>query len=134
MSPLRASRRDVLTGAGLALAASAMPATSPASALAGVAAEAGALVVLQDPQLPLPADVQQQLSANGASALQLAADPVRMWRGEHAPLLAARATRLLGVTSWPNFLMVRGLAEESGRRVRYQRFDVANNAMVWLIA
>jgi hypothetical protein len=30
--------------------------------------------------------------------------------------------------------MIRGLAAESRRRVRYQRFDADSNAMVWLIA
>jgi hypothetical protein len=78
--------------------------------------------------------VRRQLGANGARVIALAADPVRMWRGEQAGLLGSRATRLLGVTTWPTFLMVRGLAEESGRRVREQRLDTVSGAMVWLIA
>ena len=76
------------------------------------------LLVLQDAHLPLPADVQRHLGEQGARVMALEADPVRMWRGQHASLLCAPTTRLLGVTTWPKFLMVRGLAEESGRRLR----------------
>jgi hypothetical protein len=69
-----------------------------------------------------------------ATCIALDADPVRMWRGSQAPLLADRNTRLAGATTWPQFLMVRGLAEESGRRVRAQRFDRTRSIVTWLIA
>jgi hypothetical protein len=134
VSGARTTRREVLAGAGFAFVSGALP--GPAStAKAGAAPEATrALVVLQDPQLPLPADVQLQLASSGARVIDLEGDPVRMWRGEQAGLLAAVSTRLLGVTTWPRFLLVRGLAEESGRRVRQQRFDAASGAIIWLIA
>jgi hypothetical protein len=128
---MRATRREVLAGAGLALLGGTLPA---GGAAIHQAAGQGDLVVLQDPRLPLPQEVRRQLGANGARVIALAADPVRMWRGEQAGLLGSRATRLLGVTTWPTFLMVRGLAEESGRRVREQRLDTVSGAMVWLIA
>lgn len=129
MSGISTTRREVLAGAGLALAGTALPAAGAS------AAEAQRdLLVLQDPRLPLPDEVRQQLGRNGARIIALEADPVRMWRGPHAGLLGNRGTRLLGVTTWPTFLMVRGLAEESGRRVRSQRLDAASGAMVWLIA
>lgn len=101
--------------------------------LAGTASQR-ATVVLQDRRLPVPADIAARLAGNGAKLLELEADPVRMWRGELAALLGSRETRLLGVTQWPQFLLVSGLAAESGRRVRYQRFDAAAGAFVWLIA
>jgi hypothetical protein len=133
LKPLRASRREVLASAGFALAGNALlPGTSAANSMRPTLDDA-ALLVLQDPHLPVPADVQRQLDGQGARVVALETDPVRMWRGPQAQLLAARHTRLLGVTSWPNFLMVRGLAEESGRRVRYQRLDAASGAMIWLI-
>jgi hypothetical protein len=49
-------------------------------------------------------------------------------------LLGDPGTRLLGVTPWIEFVMIQGLAAESRRRVRYQRFDDARDAMVWFIA
>jgi non-homologous end joining protein Ku len=66
--------------------------------------------------------------------ITLEADPVRMWRGDLAGVLDQRATRLLGVTRWTEFLLIQGLAAETRRRVQYQRFDAATGTMVWLIA
>jgi len=134
MSGLLTSRREVLAGAGLALLGGALPGAAATNAAGTAAAGERPLIVLQDPRLPLPAQVQRQLDAGGARRIDLEADPVRMWRGAQASLLAAASTRLLGVTTWPNFLLVRGLAEESGRRVRQQRFDVASGTITWLIA
>jgi hypothetical protein len=135
MSDARANRRDVLAGAALALAGSVLPARGGLAARAAAAAgSSGATVVLQDHRFVLPPEVQQRLAGNGARLVALEADPVRQWRGAHAQLLGARGTRLLGVTRWPEFLLVRGLAEESGRRVRHQQFDADSSRMVWLIA
>lgn len=137
MSLPRISRRGVIAGAGMAVAGGAFAARS-ARASTGMAAralDAGATtVILQDPRHVLPEATRRQLATNDAQLIALAADPVRQWRGESATLLAARSTRLLGITRWPEFLMVRGLAEESGRRVRYQRLDAATGVIVWLIA
>ncbi|MET0279975.1 MAG: hypothetical protein ABW278_02465 [Steroidobacteraceae bacterium] len=124
------SRRQVLAGAGLMAGAVTLV---PADTQALGAAPERAMVVLQDARLALPADLQVRLAANGARVMQLDADPVRMWRGGSAALLNDRATQLLGATQWPQFLLVRGLAAESGRRVRYQRFDAASGATIWLI-
>lgn len=134
MSGLTASRRAMLAGAGCAVAGAAL---ARDTAVQGAAEEAGApraTVVLQDRRVPLPAEIAARLAGNGAQLLELEPDPVRMWRGQWAPLLTRRDTRLLGVTQWPQFLLVSGLAAESGRRVRYQRFDAASGAFVWLIA
>lgn len=134
MSGARTSRRDVLAGAGLALLGGALPGGSSHGDAGATPGSVGALIVLQDPQLPLPAEVRRQLDKGGARLMDLEADPVRMWRVAEAQLLGAASTRLLGVTTWPKFLLVRGLAEESGRRVRQQRFDANSGAITWLIA
>jgi hypothetical protein len=91
-------------------------------------------VILQDRRVLLPAQLRESLGGNAVPVLQLEADPVRMWRGEHAALLGGAATRLVGITPWIEFVMIRGLAAESRRRVRYQRHDAGADAMVWLIA
>jgi len=132
----RLDRRRLLAASGGALVGLA---THPASA---VAASEGVLdtrsscptVVLQDRRLVLPQDVVERLVGQDVRLLMLEADPVRMWRGEHAGLLTHRNTRLLGVTPWIEFVMIQGLAAESRRRVRYQRHDTTSDAMVWLIA
>jgi hypothetical protein len=136
---LQTSRRAVLAGTGLTLAGTALSAAGGEGGIAAgdmAAATAGAqvTVILQDRRFELPGEVRARLAGNGARVVPLEEDPVRMWRGELAALLSARETRLLGATRWPEFLMVSGLAAESGRRVRYQRLDAASGAIVWLIA
>jgi hypothetical protein len=101
---------------------------------AGPVAGSGATVVLQGGRRAASGAEWRRFAARDVRVIALEADPVRQWRGPQAALLAARSTRLLGATSWPEFLLVRGLAEESGRRVRYQRFDAVNATVIWQIA
>ena len=130
------NRRQVLAGAGVMLAGGVvLPRHAEVAGEGGTSpGPAGNTVILQDGRHALPEVLQRRLAGNGALLVQLQADPVRQWRGEFAALLAAHSTRLLGVTRWPEFLLVRGLAEESGRRVRYQRVDAASGAIIWLMA
>jgi hypothetical protein len=136
---VRLDRRALLQGTGAAAlsaagtAAVASPGFYPAL-VERVALESGATVALQHRRFALPDATRGKLSANGVRLLDLEGDLVRMWRGEHADLLSARATRLLGVTPWMEFLLVRGLAAESRRRVRYERHDATTDCIVWLIA
>jgi hypothetical protein len=135
----RLSRRVVLAGSGGAMMVAAAGLRAEEGAAVGnpedlFAAGAGQTVVLQDRRLVLPEDLRERLTTNGSRFLTLDPDPVRMWRGEHAALLTNPQTRLLGVTPWIEFVMIQGLAAESRRRARYQRFDAGNDAMVWLIA
>lgn len=134
--PPRLSRRTLIAGSGGAvlMAAGAAADAIDASVVEQVALEHQAAVVLQDRRLVLPQDACERLAARGVQVIDLEGDPVRMWRGEHASLLADAGTRLLGVTPWIEFVMIQGLAAESRRRVRYQRFDASRDAMVWLIA
>jgi hypothetical protein len=132
----RLSRRSLIAGSGGAalLAAGARSDAIDAAAVEQVALEHRATVVLQDRRLVLPQDSCQRLAASGVRVIELEGDPVRMWRGAHAAVLGDAGTRLLGVTPWIEFVMIQGLASESRRRVRYQRFDATRDAMVWLIA
>lgn len=125
----------VVAAGAAAAGAGGSAAPSPSLVTADLpATDDGTTVVLQDRRLPLPEEVRARLDAGGSRLLTLDPDPVRMWRGEHAPLLQGAGTRLLGVTPWIEFVMIRGLAAESRRLVRYQRFDADSNAVVWLIA
>lgn len=132
----RLSRRTLIAGSGgaILMAAGAAPGSIDASVVEQAALEHQAAVVLQDRRLVLPQDACDRLAARGVRVIDLEGDPVRMWRGAHAAVLADAGTRLLGVTPWIEFVMIQGLAAESRRRVRYQRFDATRDAMVWLIA
>ncbi len=118
-----------LTGAGALLSAGGV-----ARASGALLAASKATVVLHDPRLALDAEVVARLEAAGARFIALEGDPVRQWRGAQRELLAHRDTRLFGVTRWPDFLLVRGLAAESRRRVRHESLDPATGVMTWLIA
>lgn len=132
---VRMDRRTLLTvsGALVMAAATTGAAEGPPGAGAFPLLESRPTVILQDRRVLLPEDLRARLGSS-TRVLQLEADPVRMWRGEHAVLLGDAATRLVGITPWIEFVMIRGLAAESRRRVRYQRHDAGADAMVWLIA
>lgn len=136
---LTASRRQflqggvALTGTG-ALAAAAEAAPSPLAESTTLLAASKASVVLHDPRLAIDAKVVARLEGVGARFIALTRDPVRQWRGAERELLDHRDTRLFGVTRWPDFLIVRGLAAETRRRVRHESLDPATGVMTWLIA
>jgi hypothetical protein len=121
-----------LTGAGALVAARAAQTSICASA--ALLAASRASVVLHDPRLVIDAQVASRLETAGARFIALTDDPVRQWRGTQRELLAHRDTRLFGVTRWPDFLIVRGLAAETRRLVRHERLDPASGVMTWLIA
>jgi hypothetical protein len=131
------TRREVLVGAAGSLTA---VASVNAAAVGTVLTEEvlggrdGAVVVLFDPAIGIDAELRLRFEAHGARFIALDDDPVRMWRGELAPLLADRSTRLFGVSGWPDLLMVRGLAAETRRHVRYEKLDATGEAFTWLIA
>ena len=132
---LSASRRQFLQGSVTLSGAGALAATgNVAQASAALLAASKASVVLHDPRLAMDAKIVASLEASGARFIALHGDPVRQWRGAQSGLLAHRDTRLFGVTRWPDFLIVRGLAAESRRRVRHEALDPATGVMTWLIA
>lgn len=129
------TRREAVTGAGLVLAGAVLPpARAMATADVATVSSQGAAVILLGTRHASFHGMARRLGGDSALLIPLQTDPVRQWRDPQGQLLAACDTRLFGVTTWPEFLMVRGLAEESGRRVRYQRADVASGAVCWLIA
>lgn len=127
------SRRGFLLGGAVAAGAASLTASSPAALGLVQQAQAG-VVVLHDPRIALPADIAGRLAANGARLVPLEGDVVRLWRGELAAVLGDPATRLLGVTRWPELLIVRGLAAESRRHLRHEQFDPGSASFIWLIA
>ncbi len=132
---LRLDRRAMLSVSGALVMAAATAGGAETRTAPGTSSQATSrpTVILQDSRVLLPEDLRARLGG-GTRVLQLEADPVRMWRGEHAALLGDAATRLVGITPWIQFVMIQGLAAESRRRVRYQRHDAGADAMVWLIA
>jgi len=134
------TRRQFVAGAALTgtatLASGGQIAAEPTSltSLSLESAAQRASVVLHDPRIQIDPAVRARLEASGARFIELTNDPVRQWRGELAGVLADPGTRLFGVSNWPDFLMVRGLAAESRRHVRHESLDPATGVFTWLIA
>jgi len=106
------------------------------SVFAGAALEASGrgLVVVQDMRIQLDPAIQRRLFVSKVPVIALTEDPVRLWRSDAGELLRRPETRLLGVTGWADYLMVRGLAAESRRHVRSEQHDPESGTFTWLIA
>jgi hypothetical protein len=131
IATLCVDRRQLLAGGATAFAAVATAAGGARSGMMALADSAS--VVLHDHRIAISGEVRQRLTDNGAQVITLTNDPVRMWRSQVGVLLSQHETRLLGVTRWPEFLLVSGLAAESRRHVRYQRLDTETGGLTWLI-
>ena len=97
-------RRGVLALGGAAVAA--------APALGALPAGRGSAVLIFD-----PASVEARALAAPAKGYRLVAltgDPVRLWRDG----LAEHRGPVAGLTRWSDYLVLRGLAEEGGLRLR----------------
>jgi hypothetical protein len=132
---LKLGRRQFLAGAGGVLGATAAQAAVHAEQGADLWQSADAhSIVLHDAELTLPATVVARLQANGARIVALQADPVRLWRGEWGASLKHPQTRLFGVTRWADLVIVRGLAAESRKHLRYEQLNADSGYFSWLIA
>jgi hypothetical protein len=124
----RTSRREFLVRSSLAVP---LAAAAPGDIFA---AATEATIVLHDARIAMPDAVAQRLREQGARLVTLELDPVRQWRDGLGELFQHADSRLLGVTRWADYLMLRGLAAESRRHVRYERLNSAGDAFVWMIS
>ena len=129
-----ANRRQFLSGVGGIVGAGTVHGAAGAASLDALSVAGSATVVLHDPRIVLPPQLAERLAANGARIIALDGDPVRMWRTEVGTLLRQPSTRLLGLTLWADYLMVRGLAAETRRHTRYEQHDAERGHFTWLIA
>lgn len=135
MTRARLTRRELLAGAGVVLAGSALRSGNHAArGTAALSSSTGATFIIEGVPPAVARKALSGLTQVSAPVIRLEADPVRQWRSPQGAQLAARGARLLGATTWPQFLIVRGLAEESGRRVRFQHTDGPSGTITWLIS
>jgi hypothetical protein len=128
------SRRHLLAGSAAVAGAGVLAPLLPAEA-AQLAAQGGDINVLLHDRGWVPDAAQTgRLLARDARIVVLGDDPVRQWRNESATWLAQPNARLLGITNWPDFLVLRGLAAESRRHVRFASAISDARVLTWLIA
>jgi hypothetical protein len=120
------SRRHLLIGGATAAGALTLPAHHTWAAADGH----GDTVLLHDRRVTSDATFIDRVQAR---VIVLGDDPVRQWRDESADWLT-RDARLMGITRWPDFLMLRGLAAESRRHVRFASPVSEAGVLTWLIA
>jgi hypothetical protein len=126
------SRRDVLLG-GAAVGAGVLVPVASVTAHTTSARERIS-VLLHDRRIAPQSSLLARWQTRGAHIVMLGEDPVRQWRDASAVWLAQRDARLLGITRWPDFLMLRGLAAESRMHVRFASDVSADGVLTWLIA
>jgi len=117
------NRRGALALGGAAVAAGALPAAAARAPATGV--------LLFDPR-SAPARALAA-KAQGERLVAVVGDPVRLWRDA----LADDRGPVRGLTRWSDYLLLRGLAEENGLRLRSEtRVPGEGGAMIvdWRMA
>jgi hypothetical protein len=131
---LPATRRQFLLAGAATAGAGAMLPLPAAQAATLLDSANAATCVLHDPRIQLDAALVQRLQSRGARIIALEEDPVRQWRRAAGTPLVQRGTRLLGITRWSDLLLVRGLAAESRRHLRFESQPGDDGVLTWLIA
>jgi hypothetical protein len=127
------SRREVLIG-GAAVAGAGALAPITAQAAVDAVNSRGVSVLLHSGRITPDAALLDKARQRGARIVTLGEDPVRQWRDESAAWLVPPNARLLGITHWPDFLLLRGLAAESRRHVLFASPVSGDGVLTWLIA
>jgi hypothetical protein len=128
-------RRQFITGGAAGVAATVAGGTSQTGSPFQLWVSAPKTsVVLHDPRISIPAEVLHRLDANGIRRIALDGDPVWFWRSAAGVVLRDPSTTLLGITSWAELLIFRGLAAETRRHLRNEKLNTATGAFIWLVA
>jgi hypothetical protein len=90
-------------------------------------------VVLYETRVAISPDDLRGFDAKGTRIIALHGDPVWFWRSAAGAVLRDPATQLLGITGWAALLVLRGLAAETRRHLRYERLT-SDATFTWLIA
>jgi hypothetical protein len=127
------SRRQMLAGSAAVAGAGTWVSMAWANEALTAPHGRGIRVLLHDRRVAPDAALQSRLLARDARIVMLGDDPVRQWRDDSAIWLAQPDASVLGITRWPDFLVLRGLAAESRRHVRFAS-SVSDGVLTWLIA
>lgn len=104
------TRRTVLISTGVGMAALAAPALA--------AIEAGPMLAVYDSRLPQTEIFARECAAKGIRLLDIAAEDARQWRGCRGGFCVAAGDRIIGMTGWSDWVLLRGVLYEQRRRVR----------------
>ena len=121
---LTLKRRDILAGGAATLLS--------AGAAAGASAVPTALFfTVYSPNILQARRLAQKAAHSSTAAIPLTGDLVALWKTR----LSKNRGALHGFTSWSDFVLLRGLAEEQGLRVRAEtRLDAGKTMFRWVMA
>ncbi|GEM_PF-741077 len=120
----RNSRRQFMKGTGSLVALGSLPAYVRAGPeglhghLGGIMDRQGIVVFRQDDAHSVA--FAGTLEKAGLEAIALTDDPVRQWRDGLGDKVAASAGPVMGLTSWPDYLILNGLAAEHRKLVQLE--------------
>lgn len=126
---LRMKRREILIGSGAA--ATAIVASSGASPLDAGSTGASVLTVYTD-DIPSARDLALATS-QGTKVAALKGDLMQLWKAR----LGKHRGAIQGYTSWSDFVLLRGLGEERGLRLRAEaqlRYNGKKPVFRWVMA
>lgn len=118
--PVQASRRNFIAGSSSFLALSSLPNYLNAAELGALKSQFSALNKQVGIVVYKEGDENSLAFASvfadvGMTLVALGIDPVRQWRDGLAAELAAQQQPVIGLTNWPDYLLMRGLAAELRR-------------------
>ncbi len=121
---LTLKRRDVLAGGAATL-------LSARAAAKASAVSAAPFLTIYSPTIPQARTLAQKAARSSKAAIPLTGDLVTLWK----TALSKHRGALHGFTSWSDFVLLRGLAEEQGLRVRTEtRLETGKTLFRWVMA
>ena len=115
------ARREFIKGTGTLVALGSLPGYLTANTellkttLSGMQ-QRQALVIYREEEINSLA-FADTLSRAGIKAVALSDDPVRQWRNSLSQLMGNKGLPLMGLSNWPDYLMISGLAAEHRKHV-----------------
>ena len=89
-----------------------------------------AVLAIYDSRLPESCTFAAQAKSRGIALLDIAHETVQLWRGVRA---AHPHGQVVGLTAWSDLVIVRGVLQDRGRRLTYER-QIAGHVFAWAMA
>ncbi|WP_321396969.1 hypothetical protein [Emcibacter sp.] len=112
---MKITRRNLMTGAGMAGMAIAM--TPAIKAIAGTAGQKATLAIY-DSRVPQSRVFAREVAGQGITTIDIAGEDAMMWRTIRKA--AKEPGDVIGLTRWSDLVLVRGYFEEGGKRMSHE--------------
>jgi hypothetical protein len=114
------SKRQFIAGAGVSAAAAAIAAGQPWATVAARKDSVRPALAIYDSRLPESVHFSAQAKADGLRLFDIAQEDETLWVRGRAGFGLAKGEAAAGMTRWSDWLVIRDLLSERGRRVRQE--------------